>query len=204
MWLFIQKIFFVWGPVFDSCKSTFDTLIMTLCGLGFQINWNKIVDPTQQLVFLSVQIDTVAGLLSLKAEKLRDLVDLLDSFKQRKHALRNQLESLAGKLCWAAHMVPWGWAHIRTIFNLISSLKSPKHKCRLGDLQADLNWWRHWLICGLNWRRIWPPSELINIQIDACSEAGGAFCNGNRPYVHWPTDVPRISPIISIWRNSPQ
>ena len=78
--------FFVCGPDFDSCKSTFDALIMTLHGLGFQINWNKIVDPTQQLVFVGVQIDTVAGLLSLKAEKLRDLVDLLDNFKQRKRA----------------------------------------------------------------------------------------------------------------------
>ena len=78
--------------------------------------------------------------------------------------------------------------------NLISSQKFPKHKCRLGDLQADLNWWPHWLICGLNWRRIWPPSELINVHIDASSEAGGDFCNGNWLYVHWPTDVPRISP----------
>ena len=98
--------FFVCDFDFDSYKSTFDTLIMTLCGLGFQINWNKILDPTQQLVFLGVQIDTVAGLLSLKAEKLHDFVDLLDSFKQRKHGSRKQLESLAGKLCWAAHVVP--------------------------------------------------------------------------------------------------
>ena len=52
--------FFVCGPDFDSCKSTFDALIMTLRGLGFQINWNKIIDPTHQLVvFLGVQIDTV-------------------------------------------------------------------------------------------------------------------------------------------------
>ena len=145
-------------------------------------------------MFLGVQIDTVAGILSLKAEKLSELVDLLENFKERKRPSRNQLESLAGKLSWAAHVVPWGPAHIRSIFSLISSLKSPKHKCRFGDLQADLNWWRHWLKCGLNWRHIWPPSELLNVYTDACSEAGGAFCNGNWFYVHWPTDVPRLSP----------
>ena len=186
--------FFVYGPNFESCKSTFDAFILTLRSLGFQINWNKIVYPTQQLVFLDVQIDTVAGILFLKAEKLSELVDLLENFKERKHASRNQLESLAGKLNWAAHVVPWGQAHIRSIFSLISSLKSPKHKCRLGDLQADLNLWRHWLNCGLNWHHIWPPSELLNVYSDACSEAGGAFCNGNWFYVHWPTDVPRLSP----------
>ena len=181
--------FFVCGPDFDSCKSTFDTLIMTLCGLGFQINWNKIVPPTQQLVFRDVQIDTVAGLLSLKAGKLSDLVDLLDSFEQRKHAAHNQLESVAGKLCWAAHVVPWGWAYIGTIFNLIFSLKSPKHKCRLGDLQANLNWWRQWLICGLNWRRIWPHvswSMFMLILVPKLAElsamAKGFMCIGPLMY----------------------
>ena len=89
--------FFVCASNFESCKSTFDALILTLRSLGFQINWNKIVDPTQQLVFLGVQIDTVAGILSLKAEKLSKLVDLLENFKERKRASRNQLESLAGK-----------------------------------------------------------------------------------------------------------
>ena len=38
------------------------------------------------------------------------------------------------------------------------------------------------------------PSELLNVYTDACSEAGRAFCNGNWFYVHWPTDVPRLSP----------
>ena len=121
--------FFVCGPNFESCKSTFDALILTLRSLGFQINWNKIVDTTQQLVFLGVQIDTVAGILSLKSEKLSELVDLVENFKERKRASCNQLESLAGKLSWAAHVVPWGRVHIRSIFSLISSLKSPKHKC---------------------------------------------------------------------------
>lgn len=186
--------FFVCGPDFNTCKTTFDTLIMTLRSLGFQINWKKVVDPAQQVVFLGVQIDTVAGLISLKPDKLRELLDLLESYRQRKRATRNQLESLAGKLSWAAHVVPWGRAHIRAIFSLIATLKSPKHKCRLGDLQADLTWWRHWLSCGFNWRRIWPPVDVLNAYTDACFLAGGAFCNGNWLYSHWPCDIPRLNP----------
>ena len=185
--------FFVCGPDFDSCKATFDVLITLLRGLGFQISWKKIVDPCQRLAFLGVQIDTVTGLLSLKPEKVQEVLNLLDIYQQRKRASRNQLESLAGKLCWASHVVPWGRAHIRSIFSLMSSLKSPTHKCRLGDLQPDLHWWRYWLDSGLNWRHIWPPSEQLNEYTDACSEAGGAFCNGNWFYVHWPSDVPRLT-----------
>ena len=87
--------FFVCGPDFDSCKSTLGALIMTLRGLGFQINWNKIVDPTQQLVFVGVQIDTVTGLLSLKADKLRNLVDLLQF-----QTTQTCITQTTGIACW--------------------------------------------------------------------------------------------------------
>jgi len=169
-----------------------DALIVLLRRLGFQINWKKIVDPTQELVFLGIQINTLTGLLSLKPDKLQALVVLIDTYMQRTRASRTQLESLAGKLCWAAHVIPWGRAHIRSIYSLISSLKSPKHKCRLGDLHADLYWWRYWLNSGLNLRRIWPPQDTITVLTDSCDVAGGAFCNGKWLYVHWPTDVPRL------------
>ena len=91
--------FFVCGPDFVSCKATYDALILKLRNLGFQISWNKVVDPCQQLVFLGIQIDTMTGHLSLKPEKLSELCGLIHTFRQRKRASRSQLESLAGKNC---------------------------------------------------------------------------------------------------------
>ena len=186
--------FFVCGPDFVSCKATYDALILKLRNLGFQISWNKVVDPCQQLVFLGIQIDTMTGHLSLKPEKLSELCGLIHTFRQRKRASRSQLESLAGKLCWASHVVPWGRTHLRSIYVLISSLKSPTHKCRLGDLQADLTWWHYWLNNGENWRHIWPPTTALDVFTDACTDAGGAFCCGNLLYAHWANDVPRLTP----------
>ena len=95
--------FFVCGPDFDSCKATFDVLITLLRGLGFQISWKKIVDPCQRLAFLGVQIDTVTGLLSLKPEKVQEVLNLLDIYQQRKRASRNQLESITNT------QMPLGW-----------------------------------------------------------------------------------------------
>ena len=69
-------------------------------------------------------IDTVSGELSLKPDKLMELIDLMQKFLGRKRASRRQMEQLAGKLCWAAHVVPWGTAHTRPIFTLLSSLKA--------------------------------------------------------------------------------
>ena len=186
--------FFVCGPDFLSCKATFEALILKLRDLGFQINWKKVVDPCQQLVFLSIQINTMTGRLTLKPEKMSELCGLLHTFRQWKRASRSQLESLAGKLCWASHVVPWGRTHLRSIYVLISSLKSPTHKCRLGDLQTDLTWWHYWLNNGENWRHIWPPTTALNVFTNACTDGGRGFCCGNLLYVHWAHDVPRLTP----------
>ena len=126
--------FFVCGPNLDSCKANLDVLVTSLHDLGF-----KIIDPCQWLAFLGVQIDTVMGLLSLKLEKVQELLNLLDIYKQCKSASRNQLEYLAGKFCWVSHMVPLVQAHFTSIFTFMSSLKSPTHKCRISELQSDLH-----------------------------------------------------------------
>ena len=88
--------FFVCGAHFLSCKTTYDAFILNFRDLGFQINWKKVVDPCQQLVFLGIQINTMTGRLTLKPEKLPELCGLQHTFWQRKQASRSQLESLTG------------------------------------------------------------------------------------------------------------
>ena len=147
--------FWLCGPNFEACKAALDDLVSLLRTLGFQINWKKITDPCQKLAFLGIMIDTVSGELSLKPDKLMELIDLTKKFLGRKRASRRQLEQLAGKLCWAAHVVPWGTTHTRPIFTLLSSLKQANHKGLISGIKWDLTWWLSWLQNGQNRRRIW-------------------------------------------------
>ena len=115
---------------------------------------------------------------------------LLHTFRQRKRASRSQLESLAGKFYGASHVVPWGRTHLRSIYVLISSLKSPTHKCRL----SGLTWRHYWLNNGENWWHIWPPTTAPNVTANACTDGGGGLCCGNPLYAHWAHDLPRLAP----------
>jgi hypothetical protein len=54
---------FLSGLDFDACLQAYNTLIYILRSLGFQGNWNKIVDPCFKLCFLGVMIDPAFGTL---------------------------------------------------------------------------------------------------------------------------------------------
>ena len=73
-------------------------LISQLRKLGFSINWRKIVDTTQVLVFTGIGIDTVKLELRLTKDKLMHLKEDLASFMQCRRAYKRLLQSLVGKL----------------------------------------------------------------------------------------------------------
>ena len=103
-------------------------LISLLRKLGFSINWKKVVDPSQVLVFLGIEIDTVKLELRLPEDKLMQLKDELASFMQSRRASKHQLQSLVGKLNWAAAVVYGGRVFLRRIINSFSPLKHKAHK----------------------------------------------------------------------------
>ena len=72
--------FFVTAETFDRCCTIYSELVKLLRQLGFRINWNKIVDPCQDLVFLGIRINTTSGRISLEREKVTETVSLLDRY----------------------------------------------------------------------------------------------------------------------------
>lgn len=186
--------FWIAAPSQCDCLHALNELIGLLRQLGFQINWNKVEGPTQRLTFLGIQIDTVAGHLSLNDTKTNALLLTLEEFLSRTRASRRQLERLAGRLSWASCVVPWGRLHVRRIFDLISTLKESGHKCRLFDIHQDLRWWKVFLNAGTNRRLIWDNRPVVQIVTDASSQAGGAFCqDGDWIFRDWQCDRPDIA-----------
>lgn len=185
--------FYVAGETWEECNRAYTALINLLRSLGFGINWRKVVDPCQKLTFLGISIDTVSGTVSLEPEKVDALCTLIEAFKAKTRATRRQLESLAGKLIWASNVIPWGRTHVRTIYDLLSCLKLPSHKCKLQPISEDLTWWLHWLRAGNNTRLIWDHRPVTHVLTDASLEAGGAFCQGDWIYSSWPADFPDLA-----------
>ena len=166
--------FFIMADTFEQCLSALNLTITLLCKLGFQINWNKVIDPCTKITFLGIEIDSEAMCLKLPDEKLVQVCQELDLFLKRKRASRKQLQSLAGKL------------NVDTI----NMLKADGHKVRLSEgIRADIAWW-HTCMASFNGRSMLLDQQPISsVFIDSCELAGGGVFNGDQFYVNWDIDL---------------
>ena len=182
---------------FSRCILALNTLMALLRSLGFRINYKKLIDPCQKIVFLGIQINTVKGELRLDPDKANKLCDLLKLTATRKRISKSQLQTLAGKLNWACNVIPWGRAHMGSTYQFIRMLKEKTHKLKLTPaFISEINWWLSCLQNNCNTRLIWdPPQASVHISSDSSNAAGGAFCqsSGDWIYTNWILDNPNIS-----------
>ena len=78
----------------NHCQEGYVTLLQLLQNLGFVINWDKVVPPTQQLVFLGIAIDSVSRCLSLPERKLAELRGEINLWMQKKKATKRNCSLL--------------------------------------------------------------------------------------------------------------
>lgn len=185
--------FLVVGRTFDECKRALNALIALLRSLGFRINWTKVVDPTTKLVFLGIEIDTVAGVLCLDPVKNEKFCDLLRITLCKKRLSYKQLEKLCGKLNWAAQVVPWGQTHTGPLYQALRKLKQTHHKALVASFRETLIWWYQCLNQHNNQRLIWDLRPIVSCSSDSSQQAGGAFCQGDWIYCNWHNDAPAIA-----------
>ena len=189
-----QDDFLIIGETYEECLNAWLDLINLLLRLGFEINFQKLVAPTKCLVFLGLQLDTDRCEISLPWEKLCDIMHVLDGFLHRSRATKRQLQSIAGKLNFAARVVRGGRTFLRRILNSITRLKQPHHKTRLsGALKQDILWWHRFLHSFNGVAAFTDDTEIVPILTDACNVAGGSFCNGDFAYINWSLDMPEAS-----------
>ena len=140
---YLDDFIIVAPPASYACQSNLNKLEEECEALGFTLAPEKQEGPTTHLVFLGIDIDTVAGRLSLPADKLLRLRTEVDSWLGRKVCRRRDLESLVGVLQHAAKMVPPGRTFVRQMIDLLKGPRRPHYFIRLNQqFRADLYWWK--------------------------------------------------------------
>lgn len=186
--------FFIKADTLKECAEAMNLLIALLRKLGFQINWKKVVDPSTKIIFLGIEIDSIAMCLRLPDEKLTQVRHELSLFLNRKRASKKQLQSLAGKLNFCASVVYGGRVFSRRIINTINLLKEGSHKIKLSNsIKSDIVWW-HNCMASFNGRSMLLDKQPVtSVFTDSCTLGAGAIYNGDWFYVNWQLDWPAVA-----------
>ena len=114
-----------------ACLEAMNTLISLLRKLGFMINWNKVHGPSQKMVYLGIEIDTVQMCLRLPEEKIQKIRQQLDFVSSRRRLSKRQLQRTVGLLNFAAAVVAGGRVFLRRCIDAITTLKGKTDRVKL-------------------------------------------------------------------------
>ena len=139
---YLDDFLIIGPPLSDGCSQGLSQC-KDLCSLlGVPLAPSKIVGPTTRLVFLGIELDTVAMAARLPAEKLSRLRSSIHTWQGRKSCTKRELLSLIGDLQHASSVVTPGRTFLRRMIQTSTIGKKPYHHIRLGrEFRSDLTWW---------------------------------------------------------------
>ena len=161
-----------------QCQECLDILDRVCQMLGVPMAVHKREGPVTCIVFLGIEIDTMAGELRLPEEKMERLQALLQEWGDRRACSRKELESLIGLLNHACKVVRSGRAFLRRMIDLLYAVHSQITVIRLNvGFRSDLAWWQEFLPRwnGISFLPPPPPPPLHLPQVEFASDASGSW-----------------------------
>lgn len=129
-------------PNSNSCTNKLAIATSVTANLGLPLHPDKCVGPTTCLVVLGIEIDTLAEILRLPADKFAATLQLLRAWSSFKWCHKKQLQSLIGVLHHACKVVWPGRTFLRRMIDLLRCFRKDDHPIRLNaEFKRDLKWW---------------------------------------------------------------
>lgn len=126
----------------STCQSAVVRLRELLMELGVEENQEKFIAPTQCLVYLGIELDSKEMVARLHQERLKELRALVGKWRQKKTITKQELQSLVGKLSFAARCVTQSRIYLRRLINLIPfRANKTRHIHITVQARQDMVWW---------------------------------------------------------------
>ena len=161
------------APSYDMAMSQYDFAKELLARLGLPEAMDKSQPPATAIKWLGVNVDSIAGTLSIPHEKIEQLVTLSKCAIRRRSITRKQLQSILGKMLHVAKCI-----HPARLFvaRLLDELRGPKRTFinLNSSMRADIKWFIEFA-SQWNGVALFPNKQLVReIVVDACIQGIGA------------------------------
>ena len=188
--------FFLCNENKDTCQLWMNIFHDIMDELGIPIADDKTVGPLTCIVFLGIEIDTVAQCLRLPKDKLDRLMSLLGEWKNKKKCTKQELLSLIGLLSFASKVVKPGRIFLRRLIDLSTCVSKLHHHISLNSsAKADIAWWLEflptWNGIGIFQSNPTPAKDLFLFTDASGKGLGGIFQNSwfSAPWPHSYSDT---------------
>jgi hypothetical protein len=123
------------------CQANINLFDAICDDIGVPIAPEKKTLPSQNTVFLGIELDTVTDMAVLPMEKIGAYSDSIVQAQSQRNITLTQLQSLTGKLSFASSVVP-ARPFLRRVIDLMVKLKMPHHHTRVTlEVKKDLQTW---------------------------------------------------------------
>ena len=155
---------------------------------------DKLIGPVTVIIYLGIEIDSDDMVIRLPAEKLSELLDLLNIWHDRKKCTKRELLSLIGKLSFAAKVVQPGRIFLRRLIDLSTTVHELHHHISITrESRRDIEWWLEFLPTWNAQSAIpelgWTASPDLELYIDASTVGYGAVYRTHWFSGKWPEPV---------------
>jgi hypothetical protein len=161
-----------------ECKAMVANAIDVLHRYGFVVNEAKTAGPAQAITFLGIQLDSVATTLACSADRLAELLQLLRQLMKARTVRHDSLESIIGKLSFAAIVLPGARPFMRRMLDACHGAASARRISRIRvskPFYDDVYYWYNHL-ARWNGTQLWRKTDPIVLVSDASLQGFGFYC----------------------------
>ena len=136
----LDDFFFVAND-YETCQKHLQAFMRICTDIGVPIALAKTTSPSTSTTFLGIELDTANRCAKLPNDKLTAYTEHLRQALTHNKITRKNLESLVGKLSYAASVVP-ARPFLRRLIDAIHTVRKPYHFIRLSQsIRADMHTW---------------------------------------------------------------
>lgn len=137
--------FFVSGTNVDECAKKQNDLISVIQQIGFKINDQKVIAPSQTPKYLGIILDLQSMVFRLPQNKLQKTHQSVREILSKKFISRKKLEQLTGLLAHCSVLVRGGRTFCRRLYGLLKATQG-KRRIHLAEVfRLDFQWWDSFL-----------------------------------------------------------
>ena len=173
----------------SKAEEAYDCLGWILDTIGIKESTQKACPPAYIAIFLGILFNTITMTMQITEERLSEIKNILEVWIDKEVATLKEIQSLLGKLNFAASTVRAGRVFVSRLINTLKQFPEKGHKRLDKDLKKDIEWWYQFMeeFDGIT---IMPPIDWnapdTVISSDSSLQGCGGWAEGDAFHCQFP------------------